>query len=223
MLTPKEREGLEELNTDHHRRMALNYEMLASRGTLSAIVGQDEGSRAAIIEAMLGCEYRCEMTEEGQRHVLELGAGSGRDIDHLERTFDATYCGVEVVEEAALRLRDRNVHHVALEDMPADWNGRFHYVYSRHVMEHVINVDAALDALRRVLAPNGIIGAVTPHVFPDHEPAHVTTLKADEWIKTYERHGFRVVYCLVKRGVGPCEETHLVAIHQDWSWPPAKD
>lgn len=216
MLAAADRARLEELNTDHHRRMTLDHERLAKQGLAEQSIDKDARSRAAVIEAMKGCVKRFEMEHVGERFVLELGAGSGRDIEHLEQTFNATYYGVEVVKDAALKLKDRNVHHLALEDMPEDWNGRFHFIYSRHVMEHVIDVDGALTALKRVLAPNGVIGAVTPHYFPDPEPAHITQLRASEWMKLYRKHGLAVSYCTTPKSSGPTPEAHLVAMHDSW-------
>jgi SAM-dependent methyltransferase len=218
MLTPEKRQKLRALNTDHHHRMAKNHVFLADTGKLPGVEEHDQQSRAAIVQAMLGCRNRFAMKgRETVPRVLELGSGSGRDIDYLCAAFDgATYYGVEIVEPVAAALRDlgRNVLCDAIEELPLEWDNHFQFVYSRHVMEHVVDVDVALAALKRVLTPNGIIGAVTPHFFPDPEPAHVTKLTSDAWIEAYHRHGLRVVYCELK--TFHCKEAHIVAIHEAW-------
>lgn len=177
---------------------------------------KDEESRRLIVDAMLGCQHRAGMKVEGEdRGVLDLGSGSARDRDYLMQRFEASYCGIEVVKEAADRTAHLNVRHLAIEEMPLDWDGKVQFIYSRHVMEHVINLDAALSAIKRVLAPHGIVGAVTPHVFPDPEPAHVTVQTIDEWCAHYRRHGLRPVYAKLENMA--CVEAHIVCIHEEWA------
>lgn len=177
---------------------------------------KDEESRRLIVDAMLGCQHRAGMKVEGEdRGVLDLGSGSARDRDYLMQRFEANYCGIEVVKEAAERTAHLNVRHLAIEEMPSDWNGKVQFIYSRHVMEHVINLDAALSAIKRVLAPHGIVGAVTPHVFPDPEPAHVTVQTLEEWCAHYRRHGLRPVYAKLENMA--CVEAHIVCIHEEWA------
>lgn len=177
---------------------------------------RDEESRRLIVDAMLGCQHRAGMKIEGEdRGVLDLGSGSARDRDYLMQRFEANYCGIEVVKEAAERTAHLNVRHLAIEEMPSDWDGQVQFIYSRHVMEHVINLDAALSAIKRVLAPHGIVGAVTPHVFPDPEPAHVTVQTLEEWCAHYRRHGLRPVYAKLENMA--CVEAHIVCIHEEWA------
>lgn len=177
---------------------------------------KDEESRRLIVDAMLGCQHRAGMRVEGEdRGVLDLGSGSARDRDYLMQRFEANYCGIEVVKEAAERTAHLNVRHLAIEEMPSDWDGKVQFIYSRHVMEHVINLDAALSAIKRVLAPHGIVGAVTPHVFPDPEPAHVTVQTLEEWCAHYRRHGMRPVYAKLENMA--CVEAHIVCIHEEWA------
>lgn len=177
---------------------------------------KDEESRRLIVDAMLGCQHRAGMKVEGEdRGVLDLGSGSARDRDYLMQRFEANYCGIEVVKEAAERTAHLNVRHLAIEEMPSDWNGKVQFIYSRHVMEHVINLDAALSSIKRVLAPHGIVGAVTPHVFPDPEPAHVTVQTLEEWCAHYRRHGLRPVYAKLENMA--CVEAHIVCIHEEWA------
>lgn len=194
--------------------MAQMHRKLVQTGRIDNAVTSDEESRAHIVTAMIGCSQRYSIPAgESSLQVLELGAGSGRDMDFLSAHFNASYQGVEVVKAAAAALAGRNVHHMAVEDLPDGWSSCFHFIYSRHVMEHVMVVDTALQAIKKVLAPDGIVGAVTPHFFPDPEPAHVAKLNHVEWIEAYLRNGLHPVYCEVKTfGV---TEAHLVAVHSE--------
>lgn len=214
-MDPNERARLELLNTDHHRRMSMMH-VGHSPDQIRWWNAKDEESRRLIVDAMLGCQHRAGMKVEGEdRGVLDLGSGSARDRDYLMQRFEANYCGIEVVKEAAERTAHLNVRHLAIEEMPSDWNGKVQFIYSRHVMEHVINLDAALSAIKRVLAPHGIVGAVTPHVFPDPEPAHVTVQTLEEWCAHYRRHGLRPVYAKLENMA--CVEAHIVCIHEEWA------
>jgi trans-aconitate methyltransferase len=175
----------------------------------------DEESRQLITGAMLGCQERASMKKGESRIVLDLGSGSARDRDYLMQRFDADYSGIEVVKDAADRTAHLGVRHLAIEEMPAEWNGKIQFMYSRHVMEHVVDLNAALGAIKRVLAPHGIVGAVTPHVFPDPEPAHVTVQTIHEWCAHYKRHGLRPVYAKLESMA--CIEAHIVCIHEEWA------
>jgi SAM-dependent methyltransferase len=229
-LSPEESARLRALNEDHHVRMRADYGRHQKTGALETLLRNDELSREHLVQAMLNCERRCEMRDDWAYYtdpsrpavpqLLELGAGSGRDASYLEERLNADYYGIDVVPEVFQGDRDRFTE-ISVENMPDEWEGRFRYVYSRHVMEHVLNADRALQRLKKVLRPDGIIGAVTPHLFPDNEPAHVTKLRVEEWHAAYERNGFRVVYCPVLQF--NCPEVVLVAIHQEWDWPPTKD
>lgn len=214
-MDAKERERLEALNTDHHRRMSVMH-VGHSPQQIRQWAEYDTESRRLIVDAMLGCQHRAGMKIEGEvREALDLGSGSARDRDYLMDRLDAGYLGIEVVKEAADRTAHLNVRHMAIEEMPSDWDGKVQFIYSRHVMEHVINLDAALSAIKRVLAPNGIVGAVTPHVFPDHEPAHVTVQTIEEWCAHYRRHGLRPVYAKLENMA--CVEAHIVCVHEEWA------
>jgi ubiquinone/menaquinone biosynthesis C-methylase UbiE len=145
------------------------------------------------------------------RAVLELGTGSGRDCEYLSSALGGTYTGVEIVKPVfdELIAKGLSVVNCPVEDMPADWSGRFGFVYSRHVMEHVVSVPEALAELKRVLVPGGVIGAVTPD-FPHDEPAHVSKLSLQEWVVAYEQAGFTVVSAVHHTFF--CKEAHITAV-----------
>jgi len=79
----------------------------------------------------------------------------------------------------------------------------FDLVLSRHVMEHSVATRQVLREIRRVLAPGGCVAAITPHFFPDPEPAHVMVLTAEEWRSAYEAAGFQVLDVALQRHTVP--------------------
>ena len=204
------------LNADHHRRMAADAalrEAVAAQGgprEQARIAAGDHASRDALLEAMRGAVGRFGFDRTGDRTVLEIGAGHGGDAGALRAWLHAEYVGIEVVPDVAAAS---GVLNLALEECPEDWNGKFDWIYSRHVMEHVPDVDLALSTVKRLLAPGGVVGAVTPHYFPDPEPAHVTQLRLGAWMEAYRRHGLTPVYAVEATYV--CAEAHLVLAHAD--------
>lgn len=211
-LTEEQRRRLIDVNEGHHHRMAAMHQHFVETNALSEIQRLDAASTTALLDAMRGCAQRYSMRIDPST-VLELGASTGHKSAMLMRELAATeYTGVEVV--AATAAASPLVFQMALEEMPFEWAGRFSFVFSRHVMEHVVDVDTALRSIKMVLAPNGIIGAVTPHFFPDPEPAHLTQLRKDQWIAAYERNGLKVVYATLHQS--HCAECHIVAVHREW-------
>lgn len=202
-----DRQRAEALNADHHRRMAAESPMHEQDH-----LDKDAASRAAIVHRMAECfgsdvrltQVRGPRIEKPR--VLEIGAGFGGDRRYLEIHLGAEYTGIELVKSVAERAE--HVLHLPLEEAPKGWDGRFSYIYSRHVMEHVLDLDLAMKTLRRLLARGGVIGAVTPHYFPDPEPAHVTQLRIDEWKKIYRSYGFTELHASIRRFA--CVEAHLV-------------
>lgn len=213
-----DRSRLEELNADHHRRMA----QMPSRGSNDT---RDSQSRSKLIAAVHGCisRHRMALLPGEQFRVLELGAGYAGDRPTLITEFGAHYTGIEAVkhvaEAASANLPSGEpILHMAIEELPPEWEGRFHLVYSRHVMEHVLDVDLALSNIKRALAPNGIVASVTPHYFPDPEPAHVTQLRIEEWLHAYKRVGLTSVYATIEHFA--CEEAHILAVRDTWELQP---
>lgn len=213
-LNPEDRARLEALNVEHLRQMIEGRKRVEAEGSLTGLDALDRNSRAHLVDAMKLCQHRFAMFREEERKVLELGPGNGFDDDYLRSSLDAEYFAVDVVAETAQKT---NAVHCAIEDLPREWVEKFNFIYSRHVMEHVIDVDAALASLRHVLASSGIIGAVTPHFFPelDIEPAHVTQLDVPGWTEAYARYGLRVVHSEVVTFRVP--EAHIVVIRNDYA------
>jgi len=98
--------------------------------------------------------------------LLEVGFGEGYGAEMI-RDWVAEYHGVEVSLEAVEHARERHAHpRCAFHHEPAglpfadDW---FDLVISFQVIEHVDDVQAYVDEIRRVCRPGGAVLIVTPN------------------------------------------------------------
>jgi SAM-dependent methyltransferase len=95
----------------------------------------------------------------GER-VLDLGCGAGRFLGLLENAV-----GVEISEEAARRARENvpgaDVRLIEDETIPLE-HGAVHLVWCSEVLEHIPDVGAALNEIRRVLKPHGRLLLTVP-------------------------------------------------------------
>ena len=92
--------------------------------------------------------------------VLEIGCGRGFLTREVRQIAPATI-GVDVNPEAVANavapgLRVMDARHLAFAD------AQFDKIYSFHVVEHILNLEAALAEMERVLKPGGRILLVYP-------------------------------------------------------------
>jgi ubiquinone/menaquinone biosynthesis C-methylase UbiE len=86
--------------------------------------------------------------------VLEVGAGTGRNVPHYPPGVDVTYTEPDPHMADRLRGRGKSVVRATVEELPfAD--DSFDTVVSTLVLCSVSDVPAALAEIRRVLAPGG--------------------------------------------------------------------
>jgi 2-polyprenyl-3-methyl-5-hydroxy-6-metoxy-1,4-benzoquinol methylase len=103
----------------------------------------------------------------GNKRVLELGAASG----HMTRALCAQGCTVTAVEYDPEAARDLKGH--AAEVIVGDLNSatvldqlrpEFDVVLAGDVLEHLLDPQAVLDRVTRLLTPGGRVVVSLPHV-----------------------------------------------------------
>ena len=168
-----------------------------------------EQSWASIIGAMVGCAHRhVEGTPYGA-WIMEFGAGNGQRRNQLLQLLSGKrYIGIE--SERSLSVHAAYVSQMPFETCPKSWNDRFHFICSRNTMEHMLDGALAMATIKRLLAPNGIVGHVSTS-----EHVEDAQHELDIWRTAYMEHGFATAYAVVEG-----REQHLVLLHDDW---PLKD
>jgi SAM-dependent methyltransferase len=139
--------------------------------------------------------------------VLEVGCGLGHLLDQLDPHCEtwgvdlSTYAlgRARVVEPRARLCQARG------EQLPFREHS-FAGAIIRHVLEHLPEPVLAIDELRRILQPAGMLMAVMPNptslsrgIKKDQwigfrDPTHVNLLTPTQWRDLFEGHGFQVLH-----------------------------
>jgi ubiquinone/menaquinone biosynthesis C-methylase UbiE len=98
--------------------------------------------------------------------TLEVGAGLGEHLEFERAEEQAEYVALELRPEMSDVIAERHPHVTTVtgdvERGLAFEDGAFDRVVAIHVLEHLPNLPAALDELRRVLKPGGVLAIVIP-------------------------------------------------------------
>jgi ubiquinone/menaquinone biosynthesis C-methylase UbiE len=186
------------LNYAHHAKMTREHNANKETGKNEAVGEKDDASFASLLEKVphVACALELGCASGGQWRILEKWADKIRGVDLYEPT-------VKQSQERGLDIQLGFVEKLPFAD------DEFDLVCSRHVMEHVSDIQTALKEIKRVLKPGGYVAAVTPHYFPDPEPAHLQKLRIDEWVNMYVETGFTVSESHLRQF--NCMEAHIVA------------
>ncbi|NLE43629.1 MAG: class I SAM-dependent methyltransferase [Chloroflexi bacterium] len=123
---------------------------------------------------------------------LDLGCGPNADIVSLLPDMD--YTGIDFIPQYISALAHkhagvgpfdfsrRRFWLAAIESLPFP-DESFDVVYSRHTLEHVVDLRRALSEIQRVLKPGGRFIFCVPADPRDTEPAHITRWRAYRWLR----------------------------------------
>lgn len=99
------------------------------------------------------------------KRLLDLGCGDGTHLKWLKEfaveTFGSDY-NLLRLSRAKKILPEANLFLADILNYPVK-DGAFDLIFFNHVIEHISNDEAALTAVRRILAPNGILVLGTPN------------------------------------------------------------
>jgi 2-polyprenyl-3-methyl-5-hydroxy-6-metoxy-1,4-benzoquinol methylase len=138
------------------------------------------------------------------RKVLEIGCGSGDNLYFFADLGYETY-GTESnpIRVAECRRKGLRVFPSAIDNFDAvDGYGPFDFIYSSHVLEHVIDVDRHIAQLAGMLRPEGFLYIETPDqsgeslVPQTHTIFHVHTFSLPSMLRLLAKYGLEPVRVL---------------------------
>ena len=154
--------------------------------------------------------------------LLEVGCAFGLYAEALSTFLDVTAIDVSHYALAKARERAGRVDYRGGRLESFDFaDGGFDGVAAFDVLEHIPDVDGAMEHVRRVLAPGGRVFLVVPvydgplgpvvHLL-DRDPTHVHKWGRRRWQDLARRHRFEVIekVGMVRYGVG---RRYLFAAH----------
>lgn len=139
------------------------------------------------------------------RKILEIGCGNG---DNLKFFTDLGFqtCGTESNPVRVAECRNKG-----LEVFPSNIDGfrsvedraPFDFIYSSHVLEHVIDIDSHIRQLAAMLRPGGFVYIETPDLSGEslvpqtHTIFHVHTFSLSSMLRLLAKHGLEAARVLV--------------------------
>ena len=202
-FTQSEKQKLLRLNLDHAKRLYQDRLMKKRKGTLNHYLIKDQESYTTLLDHLKPFSPK-------SLSALELGCANGSAFPLLRRYFNDVV-GVDLNEESIKIARGFNYTCEVgfIEKLPF-YDSAFDVVLSRHVLEHTVDPALALKEISRVLRPGGITANITPHYFPDPEPAHLSQLTLDQWLSIYKETRFQIISSYI--GFFNAKEAHIIAM-----------
>ncbi len=145
-----------------------------------------------LIDAEHQARYRWAAQAAAGRRALDAACGAGYGTAILAAAGAASAIGIDIEARAVLQARER---HPGLRFEVADLHElpfgdtTFDLIACFEAIEHVSDPERALDEIRRVLAPDGLLLISSPNrgVFPPGHRWHVHEYKPDELAETLGR------------------------------------
>jgi SAM-dependent methyltransferase len=159
------------------RRMSKPDAAARPRGSVERFDPDAQGGR--LLESEHRARYAWAAQVVGGRSVLDAGCGTGYGTRMLARAGAKRVLGVDVAEEALATARESSSEELAYQvadvrDLGFE-AGSFDVVVCFEVIEHIDRREEALDELRRVLGPRGVLLISSPNrgVYAPGNPHHV--------------------------------------------------
>jgi ubiquinone/menaquinone biosynthesis C-methylase UbiE len=138
--------------------------------------------------------------------VLEVSCGNAEITWRLSRIFNVTVVDISewACEQAKVKTKKTSVVCADACSMPFK-NNTFDGVIALSVLEHIKEVDKAIEEIKRVIASNGVLIVEVPNLesigikFKKEkwcgyrDTSHVSLLTQIEWIEKFRRNGFEII------------------------------
>jgi hypothetical protein len=137
---------------------------------------------SATLARVLATEAGC-----GRREVLDVGCGEQPFRGVIEGS-GSRYVGMDVVQNSSGSVDILST----LENAPTP-HAPYPVILCTEVLEHVVDIDAAFDGLRRLVNSGGLVVLTVPFIFPLHmEPHDFRRLTLHGVTQLATSHRFRI-------------------------------
>ncbi len=162
--------------TEHHEAGAEGKErgVQLAYSELQGEMGNEAGRRAKAAKIITVLTHFLGRDDLDGLRALDIGCSTGFIADELHRA-GATVTGLDIDEPGLAGARERFGDAVDFQCAPGDAiplpDASVDVVVFNHIYEHVVDADAVMADIRRVLAPDGVVylglgnklGVVEPH------------------------------------------------------------
>lgn len=176
MITPEQKKKLVDLQTDHWNRL----DAMVKSGVHFSTNENEKKSYTDLSDLL---------PNEGK--ILDIGSNLGEAYNYLKR-FE--YHGVECLEKYVKIATERGIPNCKvgfMEELPYE-DDEFDYAWTRHVLEHSIDINIAFKEIKRVVKKDGLLAFIVPCGF-HNEPAHLVERTKEGWKELITQGGFRII------------------------------
>jgi len=134
------------------------------------------------------------------KKILDIGSGKGNHLVGFSR-WGMNVFGLDKRDECINILDDFNIRYCDIEKDPFPFEGNmFDFIFSKSVLEHVVNTDNFLSETLRILKPGGIALLMTPdwksqHNFFWDDYTHVKAFTRKSLQNALNINGYDKVEC----------------------------
>jgi len=140
----------------------------------------------------------------GIRKILEIGCGTGANLRYFaDRGFDTYGTESNPVRVADCRRQGLRVFPTGIEGFQeVEQYAPFDFIYSSHVLEHVIDIDSHIRQLAGLVRPGGFVYIETPDLSGEtfiqqtHTIFHVHTFSLSSMLRLLANNGLEAVRVL---------------------------
>lgn len=131
-----------------------------------------------------------------QRTLLDVGAGAGHFLAEAQKRVQCF--GLEISDEGIRCAAKRGVLCMArysIEDIGVGDIGQYDYIVSIGSLEHIVDLDKALDNIHNLLKPEGKFYFYCPNeLWAYFDQPNERTMTDAEWQALFAKHGLRTVW-----------------------------